>query len=148
MTELNDEVGELDTFALIENLEAIKDWAEKCWLDSGFQPDKMSAMILAIEEAFANVCFHAYRGESGPVKFKCLKYPDNSLVYKIYDWASPFDVIKAADPDTKALLGDRKIGGLGILMIKQMADQVDWEFQNNSNVLSLKFKFSDKRDKR
>ncbi len=140
-------VGELETVSLVQNLDKIKSWAEQCWLDSGFPADKMSEMLLALEEAYANVCFHGYAGMPGPVRFQCYRGQDNSLIYKMTDWANPFDVTKVAAPDIKPPLADREIGGLGILLIREMADEIEWSHENHSNTLSLIFSFVPQNDK-
>lgn len=141
MTESTCVIDELETTSLIENLNMVKSWAEKCWLDSGFPADKMHGMLLAIEEAYANVCFHGYRDKPGPVKFQCCRGQDRSITYKITDWAGPFDVTQVATPDIKPPLADRKIGGLGVLLIREMADEIQWSYENGANTLSLKFGF-------
>ncbi len=141
MSESTCATDELEITSLVQNLNQVKSWAEKCWLDSGFPADKMHGMLLAIEEVYANVCFHGYRNKPGPVKFQFFRGQDRSITYKITDWARPFDVTKVAAPDIKSPMADRKIGGLGVLLVREMADEIQWSYENGTNTLSLKFGF-------
>lgn len=129
----------LQTESRIENLPTVKDWAEECWLNSGFPTDRIDMMLLCIEEAFANVCLHGYKNIRGLIRLECSMDKKGSLIFKIIDWAAPFDVTQVAPPDTGIALRDRKIGGLGVMMVREMADEVHWNLENNANVLSLKF---------
>lgn len=140
-------ICELETDSLIQNFPQIRSWAEKCWLDSGFPVDRMSEMLIALEEIYVNVCSHGYAGAPGPVKFQCYRVQDDSIIYKIKDWSGPFDVTKVDAPDIKSCLSDRKIGGLGVLLIKEMADEIEWSYEDHSNTLSLKFRSVLQNDK-
>ena len=147
MAESSFGICELEIDSLIQNFPQIRSWAEKCWLDSGFPVARMSEMLVALEEVYANVCSHGYAGAPGPVKFQCCRGQDNSIIYTIKDWSVPFDVAKADAPDIKSGLSDRKIGGLGVLLIKEMADEIEWSYEDHSNTLSLKFRLVLQNDK-
>lgn len=142
MSQLIDQVRILEIGSVIENFGIIKEWAEKCWLDLGAPSDKMEKMLLAIEEAFANICFHGYKSKLGSVKLECLSENNDSIVYRITDWADLFDVTRVAAPDITLGLSERSVGGLGVLLIREMANEINWRSDNGANVLSLKFNIS------
>lgn len=139
MVDLSEMTCSMETLSDIGNLEDIKNWATRCWLDLGEPSDKMNEMLLSIEEAFANICFHAYKSEPGPVRLECISDHKNTLTFTIMDWAEEFDVTQIAAPDTAMELSRRNIGGLGVLLIREMADEIDWRRENGFNALSLKF---------
>ena len=53
------------------------------------------------------------------------------------DTGRPFDPLQADDPDTKVPLSERKIGGLGIFVVKKMMDKVEYRRENDRNILTL-----------
>ena len=53
------------------------------------------------------------------------------------DDGAPYDPLAHADPDTKLPVAERPIGGLGILMVKNMADSISYERTRNRNFLTV-----------
>ena len=49
----------------------------------------------------------------------------------------PFDPFLREDPDTTLSAAERKIGGLGIFMVKKTMDDVSYEYLNGQNVLTI-----------
>ncbi|MDD3473867.1 MAG: ATP-binding protein [Syntrophaceae bacterium] len=134
-----DHYSVLETSSEITKLGEIKSWAEKCWRELGFGTEKMEKMLLCVEEVFANICFHGYKGEPGLVRFECFNDNKRAIVFKIYDWAAAFDITSLSRPDTDQPLADRQIGGLGVLLIKEMVDEINWILKDGANMLSLIF---------
>jgi len=52
----------------------------------------------------------------------------NDLVIKIRDWGKPFDPHSVSPPEIESELLERKMGGLGIFLIRQMMDEVRYVF--------------------
>ena len=67
-------------------------------------------------------------------------YRDSELIFLLTDNGAPFDPTKASDPDIDAPLGDRPIGGLGIMLIRKIMNEVTYQRINNTNHLTLKKK--------
>ena len=58
------------------------------------------------------------------------------------DAGTPFNPLAHPDPDVTAAAEDRAIGGLGIFMVKQMAESVDYAWRSGHNVLTVCMKES------
>ena len=61
----------------------------------------------------------------------------NQLKLKITDDGNPFDPTQAPKPDLKSDLEHRKIGGLGIYLIKNMMNDIKYSSENGKNTLVL-----------
>ena len=106
----------------------------------GFNPTVSMQMNLAIEEAVVNVMNYAYpRGKKGDVTIEALSN-DVRLKFVIIDSGTPFDPTVHADVDTTLSAQERPIGGLGIHLVRQMMDSINYERVNNLNVLTLRKK--------
>ena len=106
----------------------------------GFNPTVTMQMNLAIEEAVVNVMNYAYpRGKKGDVTIEALSN-DVRLKVVIIDSGTPFDPTVHADVDTTLSAQERPIGGLGIHLVRQMMDSINYERVNNLNVLTLRKK--------
>jgi sigma-B regulation protein RsbU (phosphoserine phosphatase) len=92
---------------------------------------------LAIEEAVVNVMNYAYpAGTSGNV---CIDIDTNEelLTVVITDSGTPFDPTGKKEVDITLSAEERPIGGLGIHLVRQLMDSVDYERINGKNVLTL-----------
>ena len=93
---------------------------------------------LALEEAVSNVIFYAYpKGETGhriTVKFTRHR---NDITYTVYDRGIPFNPLAKSDADVTLSAEERGIGGLGIFLVKQIMDRVEYERKGNENILKL-----------
>lgn len=62
---------------------------------------------------------------------------NNVLTINFRDGGVEFDPLKKADPDIKASIEDRQIGGLGIFLCKQMMDSLTYHFEKGCNVFTM-----------
>ena len=110
----------------------------------GFDPAITMQMNLAVEEAVVNVMNYAYPpSEHGTICIEA-KANDNRLKFTIIDSGAPFDPTVKADVDTTLSAEERPIGGLGIHLVRQIMDSVNYERMDNLNVLTLRKKLKSK----
>ena len=97
---------------------------------------------LAIEEAVVNVMNYAYPpGIKGTVSIDAT-ISDKGLMFVISDNGTPFDPTAKAEVDTTLSAEERGIGGLGIHLIRQIMDSINYEYIDGRNVLKLLKKLS------
>ena len=65
---------------------------------------------------------------------------DVRLKFTITDSGKPFDPTVQADVDTTLPARQRRIGGLGIHIVRQIMDSINYERVGNLNVLTLRKK--------
>ena len=95
---------------------------------------------LAVEEAVVNVMEYAYPpGTHGDVDIKALAN-DEQLKFTITDSGSPFDPTIQAYVDTTLSAEERPIGGLGIHLVRQIMDSINYERIEGRNILTLRKK--------
>lgn len=106
--------------------------------DAGFPAKRVQEVELAVEEALVNIINYAYpERENGDVEVKCGLENQDRFLIEIRDKGIPFDVESHSDPDLNANISERKVGGLGIYLIRKMADEVRYRREGEENVLSL-----------
>jgi anti-sigma regulatory factor (Ser/Thr protein kinase) len=59
------------------------------------------------------------------------------LIIEIIDSGMPFDMTSLPNPDITSDISERKIGGVGVFLIKKMVDEVQYRRENDQNILSL-----------
>ena len=108
----------------------------------GFDELTTMQMNLAIEEAVVNVMNYAYpEGTTGNVNVE-VQANDARLKFVISDSGKHFDPTSVAEADTTLSAEDRSIGGLGIYLVRQLMDSVNYERIGGFNVLTLRKKLN------
>ena len=102
----------------------------------------MNEVELATEEALINIIHYAYPERAGEVEIRYRKDGDTVLKLEIMDNGIPFDPLSLSEPDLAANLSDRKVGGLGVMLIREMAAEVRYRRDGDANVLTLIFQNS------
>ncbi len=99
---------------------------------------EMSTNInLAVEEAVVNVMKYAFKeGTVGEVRIDA-SVTDGLLTLLISDSGTPFDPTVKKDPDVNLPAEKRTIGGLGILLVRQIMDTVTYRHTDGKNILTL-----------
>lgn len=105
----------------------------------GFPENLLQRIELVAEEALVNVFVHGYAHKDGEVEVGCLISDDLSLTIEIRDKGVSFDPLSLANPDVQADLADRKIGGMGVFLIRKMADRVAYRREGDINIFSMTF---------
>ncbi len=130
---------ELTLEATVENIEKVTDFvnAELEALDC---PIKAQTQIdVAIDELFGNIAQYAYNPETGPATVRVEVENDPlAVVVTFIDNGKPYDPLAADDPDTTLSAAERKIGGLGVFLVKKTMDDVNYEYKDGKNILKIK----------
>ncbi len=91
---------------------------------------------LAVEELFTNMVKYG-QNTKNDIQIE-LNKENNDLVISLTDYdVEPFDITKAKDVDVGQHLGERKVGGLGIHLVKKMMDEVNYEYKNRTSKITL-----------
>ena len=124
------EVSKLSTFQ--------KSFYEKMNLEKSLA----SQLRLAVEEAVVNVIEHAYPyGTEGSVEVTMMS-DGHQLKVVIDDSGMPFDPTIEKKVDITLSADERQVGGLGILLVRELMDTINYEYINGHNILTLRKKIS------
>ncbi|MCE5265762.1 MAG: ATP-binding protein [Deltaproteobacteria bacterium] len=122
--------------SLRELLAFISEYAEK----AGLAKEDLNRVQLVAEEALVNVFNYAYRPpQVGQVEVRMTGKAGPVLEVEIRDLGTPFDPLSMGEPDLEVDIPERKIGGMGVFLIRKMADGVRYRTEAGANVLKLTF---------
>jgi anti-sigma regulatory factor (Ser/Thr protein kinase) len=124
--------------AKFEFLDEIREFVGKIARAGGFTDKDVYNIQLATDEAASNIIEHAYEKISnGVLELSCGVRGDLITIILI-DHGESFDPSEIPLPDLKADLSDRKIGGLGIFLMRKLMDEVHYEVKvNQGNILTM-----------
>lgn len=124
--------------AKFEYLDEIREFVGDIARKGGFSDKDVYNIQLATDEAASNIIEHAYENvPDGILELSCGVNKDVITIILV-DRGESFDPSEVPLPDLKADLSDRKIGGLGIFLMRKLMDEVTYEPRlDKSNVLTM-----------
>ncbi len=125
--------------AKFEFLDEIREFVGDIARNGGFGDKDVYNIQLATDEAASNIIEHAYEGiKDGVLDMSCGMIDADTIKIILIDYGYPFDPSTIPMPDLKADLSARKIGGLGIFLMRKLMDEVHYEpHPDKSNVLTM-----------
>lgn len=130
---------ELTLPAARENIPDVIDFVNR-ELESVGCPMKTEAQIdIAIDELYSNIANYGYDGENGRVLVRLeTEIRPRAVTISFIDEGRPFNPLEREDPDVSLSARERKIGGLGIFMVKKSMDDVRYEYRDGKNILTIR----------
>ena len=103
----------------------------------GIEKTHARKLRLAVEEAVVNVINYAYPvGTEGTVEVRLMSNA-HRIKMMIIDSGVAFDPTSKEKVDTTLLAEERQIGGLGILLVRELMDSINYEREDGKNILTL-----------
>lgn len=101
--------------------------------------DLSCRLLVVLEELFTNTVQHGYRGAGGMVRIELKQVPGHiSILYE--DAAPPFNPLKAVLVDPEITINKGKVGGMGLLLVRKMADSLTYEREGEWNRTAILMK--------
>ena len=124
--------------ANIDNYAKLIDWLDKKCDDVRIESSYKTKLNIAVEEIFANVANYAYPTNEGNVKVEFKIIDVNQVKMRFIDAGTQYNPLEKEDPDVTLGVEDRPIGGLGIFMVKNYMDEVNYAYEHGNNILTIK----------
>lgn len=111
------------------------DFLDSCLIEvtADISPKQANRLHIAVDEVASNLS--AYSGASEA----CLRFVSqgSEIILTFRDNGIPYDPFAAPFPDTTGSAAERPIGGLGLLLVKRLMNDVHYERRDGQNVLTL-----------
>ena len=132
---------ELSVKSATDNLAQIREFMKETALESGFSEDVTGKIVLAVDEACTNIIKHAYKYSPEGNIIISVKFADSKFEISITDEGSHFNPISIPEPDIQEYYKQKKIGGLGMFLIKKLMDEVKYSTLtgNKNQVILVKY---------
>jgi len=128
-------VNDSDTLhvpATTEFLSSIRDFIRRRIANTGFTDFEENNIVLAVDEACANLIQHAYKNDASKQIDVRVELDASSIQVFISDTSDPFDPGKAELPDMRRYFAEHRHHGLGILLMTRVMDEVEYRPAANS----------------
>ena len=134
------QLNRLELSAQISSLHIFTDFVRRGAEAAAFGERALDQLQLTIEEILVNVMRYAYpEGNLGTIEVSYAVEGDKSLFVQISDTGRPFDPLTKDPPNLGLRLAERRVGGLGIFLVKQFASTIRYSRVEDRNIISLTF---------
>ena len=129
---------ELKLMASDDTLYTVLDNLEEYLREKNCPQAMITSMLIATEEIYVNIAHYAYGGKEGEAQVAMEVTSDPKKLRLVFrDRGTPYNPLEKEDPDISLPAEERPIGGLGIFMVKEIMDSVEYEFKDGQNILTM-----------
>lgn len=131
-----DRILDLKLQAGKDTLYTVLDAIEAKLIENGCRDSVKTEILIATEEIYMNIANYAYGGKTGEVVVQ-MEVSRSPRICRIafQDKGSPYNPLDKEAPDISLSVEERDVGGLGIYMVKQSMDRVEYRYEDGSNIL-------------
>lgn len=98
--------------------------------------DKLQ-LTLAVEEVCANLIIHSHEcNGKDHIHLEVKEFP-GKLIFEITDQGKAFNLLDYEVPDLIKVKGEKRKGGLGIILVKKIMDEIEFESTKGTNTCRL-----------
>lgn len=112
--------------ASFDFLDEIREFVAQTAREGGFNEKEIYSLQLAADEAASNIIEHAYEGVSDADFDVSCDMRGDTLTITMRDTGRPFNPSNVRQPNLKADLSERQIGGLGLYLMRKLMDEVHY----------------------
>lgn len=121
----------------IENVDLVLEFVNSFLDEMNVLPKIKNQLGIAIDEIYSNVAYYAYKNNTSPITIE-IDMLNDTFIMRFIDSGIPFNPLEKEDPDINLDIEERKAGGLGIYIVKQMMDSMEYAYLNKQNILTIK----------
>lgn len=129
-----------DLSCLNDISDIVEGFLESCWCPG----QTVKQILVSIEEVFVNIADYAYECQEEKDHKYCSIELENGTKENtgwvrivIRDRGKPFDPLKREEVDISLSADEREIGGLGIHMVRNIMDDLSYEYKEDQNILTM-----------
>ncbi|WP_342644016.1 ATP-binding protein [Rhodoligotrophos ferricapiens] len=108
----------------------------------GISPEVAHAVNLSLEELLTNTIHYGYSDKQEHMIEVGLTLQGSKLLVRISDDGEPYDPRQTPEPDLESDLDERQVGGLGVHLVRQLMDKIDYKRQKGRNQVVLTKSFA------
>lgn len=123
--------------ACYKSLAEIAAFVRRAGEDAGLSNFDIYAVETAVDEACSNIIEHGYKGEGRGEITVTIRITRKALKVILKDGGRSFDPDSVPKPRLDAPLEERAAHGLGLYFIRQLMDEVKFDFHPTGNTLTL-----------
>lgn len=121
-----------------KNLKKVRTFLENVFTQMQVPEVESSQLILVVDEILANLIIHSAKNDIQKDIDISLTENEGEVTFEIYDYNSPyFDLTQHEDANLQDLKKQKRKGGMGLTLVKNIMDEVEVYYEDNTNIWRL-----------
>lgn len=120
------------------NLQRIRKFVVDVLREQQLSEVEVHSMVLAVDEVCANLMIHSNRcSPEHLIEVKIDIKANDKVIFDILDKGSGFDIREHPEPDLQEIIHSRKKGGVGLMLVKRIMDEIDFDKKDGYSIVRL-----------
>ena len=98
---------------------------------------EIHSMVLAVDEVCANIIIHSNNCSPEQSIEVTLETKKDRVEYEVIDNGLGFDIRQYPEPDLKEIIKTKRKGGVGLMLVKRIMDEIDFYTTQGKSVVKL-----------
>jgi len=121
------------TYCNTHNLKQVRDFVREGLVQNGIADPDIYMMVLAVDEICSNLIIHSNNCDDEKQIDLVLQFIGDKLNITIRDYGISFKYEDHIDNTLEKLVEEKRKGGLGLLLVKKIMDEVRYETSSGHN---------------
>ena len=122
----------------LSEINKLTDAVFKFGKENNLSKETTGDLRLALEEIVGNIISHGYDNNSVHQINVYIRYTDEKITIEVKDNAKPFNPLSIPGPDIEKPFNEREIGGLGLYIVCNLMDELEYKSKEGENILIMK----------
>jgi serine/threonine-protein kinase RsbW len=121
-----------------KNLKKVRNFLGEVFAKLQVSAIEANQLILVVDEILANLIIHSSKNDPQKNIDLTLTEEGGEITFEIYDYNSPyFDLTQHQDANLQELVKQKRKGGMGLTLVKNIMDEVEVYYEDNTNIWRL-----------
>jgi serine/threonine-protein kinase RsbW len=126
-----------------EKLQDIRIFVNQVLTQFNLSEVEINKLVLAVDEVCANIIIHSHNCNAEDFLELCISYKENEgITFEIADRGVGFNICKYAEPNLSQIVKEKKKGGIGLILVKRIMDDIEFLRVSDQNICRLVKKIS------
>ena len=120
------------------NLQRIRTFIIEVLREQHLADLEIHSMVLAVDEVCANMMIHSSKcSPDHSIEVEVITQNKNKVIFNIIDHGHAFDIRNHPEPDINEIIRKKKKGGLGLMLVKRIMDEIDFIAKDGFSIVRL-----------
>ncbi len=126
----------------IDNLQKIRSFVISFLQSQKIDEQELNLIVVAVDEICANLIIHSNHCDSQQFIELSITSQKNGVMFEILDKGKAFNPESYKEPSVNEVVEQRKKGGMGIMLVRRIMDEIEYTREKNYNVCRMYKKLS------
>ncbi|MCB0496684.1 MAG: ATP-binding protein [Cyclobacteriaceae bacterium] len=120
-----------------QNLKNVREFIARSLDGTKLSGVEINSLVLAVDEVCANVIIHSNKCNENEKLEVFTELKENEVIFEVIDNGRGYDLRKHEAPNLKEIVKSKRKGGVGLLLVQKIMDEIDFIPYNKGHIIRL-----------